>query len=86
MTATNQSIGQDNKERQKQAFEYQIESFLNSWAPADRYERSQFESQLHSLVRQIYADAQEPVFNELHRIIALLPFAPMTKKEPSDAS
>ena len=59
---------QDKQDRERRLFEYMIEAFVQAWAPQDRYERSQFDTQLHSLVRQIYADAQQPVLEQLGKI------------------
>jgi hypothetical protein len=56
------------KEREKRVFELSMESFLRAWAPNDPCERAQFDTQLFSLVRQIYQDAQEPVLKQLGEI------------------
>lgn len=66
-TATEMSKQQDG-ERRKRAFEYQMESFLNQWKPGDRREASEFEAQLISLVRQIYTDAQAPILEQFTRL------------------
>ena len=55
-------------EHRKRAFEYCIESFLNQWKPDDRYEASQFEAQLHSLIRQVYTDAQAPIMEQFTKL------------------
>ena len=57
----------------KRDFEYQMESFLNQWKPTDRFEASQFEAQLFSLVRQIYADAQAPILKQFDHLIMSMP-------------
>ena len=83
MTTATEAIKADASERRKRTFEYQIEGFLNQWKPQDRYEASQFEAQLISLVRQIYADAQEPVLDHLTKIAMAmpLPFGMTSKPE-----
>lgn len=54
-TATEAMFETDRKARDRRAFEYQIESFLNQWKPEDRRTASEFEAQLISLMRQVYA-------------------------------
>lgn len=76
MTTAAEAIQQSSQERQRRVFELQIESFLNQWAPDDRYERSQFESQFHSLVRQIYMEAQQPLLDQINKIAMAIPFPP----------
>lgn len=57
----------------RRTFERMMESFLNQWKPDDRREASLFEAQLHSLVRQIYTDAQEPVLDRFTKLAMSLP-------------
>jgi hypothetical protein len=69
-------LEQSRKEREKRAFELEMEVFFGRWAPEGPYERAQFEAQLFSLVRQIYRDAQEPLLEQLGKIsshVAMLP-------------
>jgi len=73
VTTATEAIKSREGERRKMAFEYGIESFLNQWKPQDRYEASQFEAQLHSLVRQIYADAQEPILDRFTKLAMSIP-------------
>lgn len=64
-------IERPQQEREIRIFEQRLEQFFKDWAPEDRYEASQFHSQLHSLVRSIYHDAQEPVFKQLCLTLAI---------------
>lgn len=65
---TLETMEQHRKDREKRLFELGMEDFFRQWAPTDPYERSQFDAQLFSLVRQIYRDAQEPVLEQLGKI------------------
>ena len=73
MPTATEAIKSREAEHRKQAFEYGIESFLNQWKPQDRYEASQFEAQLHSLVRQIYIDAQAPILDRFTKLAMSMP-------------
>lgn len=79
-TTTDQIMQADQKERDKRIFKHQMEYFLNQWAPADPYERSQFESHLHSLIRQIYTNAQQPLLDQLTKVMMAMPLTPMILK------
>lgn len=68
MTTMGADMIEHEETRAKRVFELSMEAFLRAWAPSDSYERSQFEAQLFSLVRQIYRDAQEPVLKQLGEI------------------
>ena len=70
------------REHDRKQFEYQMEDFIKRWAPDDRYERSQFDAQLISLVRQIYADAQQPVLDQLGKVAMFSPLPPIILKAP----
>lgn len=61
------------QERQSRIFEVMMESFIKQWSPQDRREAAEFQAHLHSLVRQIYRDAQEPVLDRLTAAIATMP-------------
>ncbi len=60
-------------------FESMMEDFIRRWSPEDPRERAEFAARLHSIVRKIYREAQEPVFNELHRLISMLPVYPLNQ-------
>lgn len=64
------------KERQARIFESMIEAFLNRYKPTDRYEASEFERDLHMLVRQIYRDAQDPLLDHITKLISAMPMMP----------
>ena len=66
-------IERPQQERELRIFEQRLEQFFKDWAPEDRYEASQFHSQLHTLMRSTYHDAQEPVFKQLSALISALP-------------
>ncbi len=72
-TATQVGLEQRAESDRRRAFEYQMESFLNQWKPADSYEASEFSAQLISLVRQIYTDAQRPVLDQFTKLAMSLP-------------
>lgn len=71
---------QTEAERQEQAnrrvFECMTEAFFKRWAPHDRYEAAQFHAELAMLTRQIYTDAQAPVFKQLETMLRALPLSP----------
>lgn len=65
MTTATDQLKRDDAERQQQMFMYMVESFVKRWAPEDKYAAAEFHAEFHSLVRQIYRDAQEPVLKHL---------------------
>lgn len=73
MQTATEAIKNREDANRRMAFEYQIEQFLNQWKPQDRYEASQFEAQLHSLVRQIYTDAQAPILDRFTKLAMSIP-------------
>ena len=79
-TAIEASIKARQDEVRKRCFEYDIESFLNQWAPVDPYERSQFEAQLHSIIRQVYTDAQAPVLEQFSKLAMSIPLPQFFQK------
>jgi hypothetical protein len=83
MTKTLMQLHEDGREeRDRYMFERMAESFFNTWAPEDRYERSKFDAQFYSLVRQIYRDAQEPTLKQLVNLASSAPLFPL--KPPTD--
>lgn len=72
-TATEEAINNGDKERRKRVFEYQIEAFIETWKPYDRRNASRFETELIMLIRQVYADAQEPILEQLTKTIQCYP-------------
>lgn len=77
VTATEAIQQQPRQHIDAKIFESMMEDFIRQWSPDDPRERAEFCARLHSIVRQIYRDAQEPVFNELHRLISALPMYPL---------
>ena len=73
MTTATEAIKSRESEHRKMAFEYGIESFLNQWKPQDRREASQFEAELHSLIRQVYTDAQAPILDRFTQLAMSIP-------------
>jgi hypothetical protein len=71
-TLTAMHIAENDKKRNTAIFEQQVEDFFRRFAPEDRSERVQFELSLFSLVRQIYADAQEPLLKQLTATIGAM--------------
>jgi hypothetical protein len=59
-----------NEARDRMIFEQLMESFVKRWAPDDKYEIAQFDSELHSLIRQVYQDAQKPLLLHLEKIMS----------------
>jgi hypothetical protein len=64
---------QHKPELRRRMFEDMIVSFVKTYAPQSRRENAEFHRDLHSLIRQVYADAQEPVMKHLEMIIRSLP-------------
>jgi hypothetical protein len=67
------------KERDARILELRMEKFCKDWAPDDRYEASRFHSELLSIVRQIYAEAQAPLLKYLNAVVAAMPLFPPPK-------
>jgi hypothetical protein len=67
----------DSQARDDRIFVQCIEHFIRAWGPEDLYDRSEFEAQLHGIVRQIYRDAQEPLLKQLTTMVLALPFIPL---------
>lgn len=61
------------QERNARTFELMMEQFIRKWSPQDCRQGADFQAQLHSLVRQIYRDAQEPVLDRLTAVIGAAP-------------
>jgi hypothetical protein len=72
-------------ERDRLIFEQMMEQFWRRYAPDDKHEASRFAADLHSLVRQIYREAQEPAFKQLDTLIRALPIAPFLADPPRKA-
>lgn len=79
-TATKMSLQRDHELLKQRMFEQMAEQFFKKWSPQDRYDASEFNAEFYSLVRQIYADAQEPVFKQLHSFISAMPVFPLGGK------
>ena len=55
--------------REDRIFELTMEEFTRRYRPSDPYEGSQFDRLLHTLVRQIYREAQHPLLNQISKMI-----------------
>lgn len=67
------STANSKDERDRRIMEAMMEDFWKRWAPDDKYEAARFASELHSLIRQVYREAQEPAFKQLEAIIRAMP-------------
>jgi hypothetical protein len=68
--------------REEFALSKHIESFFKDYAPHDRGEAAQFHSDLHMLVRHIYADAQKPILAQWTAMMGALPPVIFTTEKP----
>lgn len=59
--------------RQREMFQFMIESFVKRWAPANIHDAGQFHAEFHAIVRQIYRDAQEPLLSYITELAIPLP-------------
>ena len=67
---------EDEKTRRIYIHERMLEAFISDWAPEDRADRSQFCAQLTNIVRQVSADAQQPIMDQYLKIMAMIPVPP----------
>ena len=77
-------LDQERDAKNERMLELYMEQFWKRWAPDDKYEAAQFHAELHSLVRQIYRDAQEPLIKQWTAVIAAMPLFPTTTVIPKD--
>jgi hypothetical protein len=57
-------------------FERMMESFLKRWEPQHQEDRYAFHVELHSLIRQVYRDAQEPLIDQITKMMSAMPMFP----------
>ena len=62
-------------------FERRLVEFFRRWAPQESHEAVEFHAALLTLVRQLYAEAQEPALRQLTDLVALAPVLPTTFKQ-----
>ena len=55
--------------REDRVFEVMLEAFIRRYRPADPLEGAQFDMAVHTLVRNIYRDAQAPLLGQITRMI-----------------
>jgi hypothetical protein len=70
------------KDREAALFKVRMEHFSKTWAPIDRDAAAHFHAELFALVRQIYADAQEPLFKHVMQLTATMPTMPAFYPQP----
>jgi hypothetical protein len=67
----------------QRAFEARMEAFIQQWAPEESYSRARFDMELIQLVREIYNDAQQPVLEQLGKLVSFeLPTKSLLASEP----
>ena len=62
-------------------FERRLAEFFRRWTPQESHEAAEFHAALMMLVRQLYAEAQEPALRQLTDLVALTPFIPTAFKQ-----
>lgn len=85
MKSMDKLVEQEQEAMDRHRLDSMIRRFAKNWAPEDRDDRTEFETDLFSLVRQIYRDAQEPLVKQMAAAMALVPFPPLPipkKPEP----
>lgn len=65
MATATEMIQQRDKDRQERIFQIRLEEFFRNYTPEDPREAAQFNTDLMMLVRQLYADAQEPLLKHI---------------------
>lgn len=67
----------------RRMFEDMIGGFYTRWGPKDERDRDLFATQLHSIIRQAYRDAQEPLLSSISKSMTthldLMAMSPMLK-------
>lgn len=74
------------RDRQARIFEAMMESFLKRWEPHHQEDRYAFHAELHSLIRQVYRDAQEPLFDQITKMASAIPMFPQGRIIPDGQS
>ncbi len=77
---TMQALRED--EQAESRLDQNIRQFIKRFEPEDRRERLDFEMQLHSIVRDIYRQAQEPFHKLAAEAMASRPLAPIVITKP----
>jgi hypothetical protein len=65
MTKADSAMAASDKDRKKRLFEYRLDAFLKQYRPDDPHLAHRFECELILLVREVYADAQEPLLKAI---------------------
>lgn len=76
LTAT-ESIERSRRDLDERTLAAYVESFTTRYAPADPYDRSQFDAHLIALVQMIHRDAARPFERILERIAGAMPMHPL---------
>lgn len=68
-------MAQRDEERERMIFEHMVEAFTKTYRPKDPYDAAEFDRLLFSIVRQIYRDAQQPLLDQITKIMMAMPLA-----------
>ena len=69
-SATSIAMEQRTKEVRERRFNVMAQHFFRRWQPDDRDEAAQFSADLFTLVREVYADALQPVGDTVKTLMA----------------
>ena len=67
---------EDEQARRVYIHEKMLYDFIARWMPSDNYDKAQFCAELTNIVRQVSADAQQPVVDQYLKVMAMLPMVP----------
>lgn len=81
-TATAINADRWDEQRATWVMQRRMEDFYERYMPEDRQLASQFASDLHMLVRSIYAEASEPANKQLTALLNRLPFTLPSQMKP----
>jgi hypothetical protein len=73
MPTASDVVARHDEDHQRATFEHMVESFSKNYRPVNPNEAYYFDRDFYSLVRQIYRDAQQPLLDQLTKIISVLP-------------
>ena len=76
MKTATETINEMTEQRDENQLNLAIRDFIKRFEPEDRRDRLDFEMHLHSIVRQIYRDAQKPFHKALETSMTLTPPVP----------
>lgn len=73
-TATMQMFETDTKERAERSLELRMKHFFERWAPEEPSARNEFDYDLITIIRTIYAEASAPANAQLMAVMERIPF------------